>query len=284
VLYLSAGGIYKGYIEVDLTESELAQLYENADKNLYGLHINEYLIIKLNGEIKDRLRWNGEKLIKVKQYKWKNTEILKPLDDIQFCAYDALLNNDIKVVCLIGKSGTGKTKTAISVTLELLKTDVYDKIVFIRHAEETGKSIGYLPGNKLEKLESFAGCIFDNLNGQKFEFEELIRTERIEVESLSLLKGRNFKNTLVIFDECEDAFPDHIELVGTRVNDSCKLVFVGDYDQVSNPKYAKNSGLLRLLDKAKGKEWFACVELKTNGRGKVAEFFATEFKKELNML
>jgi predicted ribonuclease YlaK len=276
--------IYKGYREIDLTEGELAQLYENVDKNLYELHTNEYLIVKLNKEVKDKLRWDGERLVKIKHYKWKSTEILKPLDDIQFCAYDALLNNNIKVICLIGKSGTGKTKTAISIGLELLKIGTYDKIIFIRHAEEAGKSIGFFPGTKTDKLESFAGCVYDNLNGQKFEFEELVRTERIEVESLGLLKGRNFKNMIVIFDECEDAFPDHIELVGTRINDSCKLIFVGDYDQVSNPKYGKNSGLLKLIDRAKGKEWFACVELKTNGRGKVAEFFATEFKKELNML
>jgi predicted ribonuclease YlaK len=275
---LSAENFYKGYKEIDVSENEIAQIYENTDENLYNLNTNEYLIVKLNGEVKDKLRWNGEKLVKLKHYKWKNSEVLKPLDDIQFCAYDALLNNDIKVVCLIGKSGTGKTKTALSVMLELLKSGIYDKIIFIRHAEETGKSIGYLPGSKLDKMESFAGCLYDNLNGQKFEFEELIRTERIEVESVSLLKGRNFKNTLVIFDECEDAFPEHIELVGTRVNDSCKLVFVGDYNQVSNLKYTKNSGLLKLIDKAKGKDWFACIELKTNGRGRVAEFFTTEFK------
>lgn len=271
--------IYKGCKEIDVTQEELAKIYENLETNFYDLYTNEYLIVKLEDKIIDKYRWNGEKLVKLRNVKWKHVDILKPLDDIQLCAYDALLNDDIKVVCLIGKSGTGKTKTALSVALELLKTGVYDKIILIRHAEETGKSIGFLPGTKeLKLIESFAGCFYDNLNGQKYEFEELLKVGKIEVESLSLLKGRNFKNSIIIFDECEDAFPEQIELVGTRVNDSSKLIFVGDYKQVSNIKYTNNSGILKLINKAKGKNWFACVELKANGRGVVAEFFATEFK------
>ena len=274
----SINAIYKGYKEVDLTQDELAKLYENLDKNLCDLFINEYLIIKMDDKIQDKLRWDGQKLVKLKQIKWKYVDILKPLDEIQLCAYDSLMNDDIKVSCLIGKSGTGKTKTALSVSLELLKTGNYQKIVVVRHAIETGQSVGFLPGTLIEKLYSYLGCFYDNLNGEKFEFEQLLKTGRIEVESLSMLKGRNFKDTLIIFDECQDATQEQVELVGTRINDSSKLIFVGDYKQVSNDKYLKNSGILKLIDKAKGKDWFSCVELSTNGRGKVAEFFATEFK------
>ncbi len=270
--------VYKGYKEIVVTDIELAQIYEQPEINSYDLSINEYLIVKLGEKIEDKFRWNGEKLVKLKNLKWKNTEVLKPLDDIQFCAYDALLNNNLKIVCLIGKSGTGKTKTALSIALELIKLGSYEKIILVRHAEEMGKSIGFLPGSKFEKMLSYAGCFYDNLNGQKDEFEDLIKDGRIEIESLSLLKGRNFKNAIIIFDECEDAFPEHIELVGTRGCDSSKTIFVGDYRQVSNSKYASNSGILKLINKAKGKDWFACVELKQNGRGVVAEFFATEFK------
>lgn len=205
--------------------------------------------------------------------------MLKPLDDIQLCAYDALMSEDLNVVCLVGKSGTGKTKTALSVSLQLLKQGIYEGIVLIRHVVETGRSVGYLPGTLIEKMDAFCGCFYDNLNGQKFEFEELLRTGRIQVESLSMLKGRNFSNLIVIFDECEDAFPEQIELVGTRVNDNSKLIFVGDYRQVSEHKYLSNSGVLKLIDKAKGKDWFSTIELQSNGRGKVAEFFATEFKR-----
>ena len=150
--------IYKGFKEVDVTEEELAKIYENPEENVYGLLINEYLIVKLNGDVKDKFRWDGSKLIRLKNYKWKNTEMPKPLDNIQSCAYDALLNSDIKVICLIGKSGTGKTKTALSVALELLKTKAtYEKIILIRHAEETGRSIGFLPGTKIEKMDTFCG-------------------------------------------------------------------------------------------------------------------------------
>ena len=127
-------------------------------------------------------------------------------------------------------------------------------------------------------INGWAGCFYDNLPGNRFEFEELIRQGRIEMESISLIKGRNLQKCFVIFDEAEDAFPEHIELVGSRLNDDSKLIVVGDYKQVSKQKFKENSGMLKLIDKAKGKEWFSCIELQTNGRGEVANFFATDFK------
>ena len=270
-----------GVKEISLSEEELAQFYQSQIIDNLKLYTNEYLLIKHKDNIIDKYRYDGETFQKVKPIKFKNTRVLKPLDDIQMCAYDALFNKDIKVVCLIGKSGTGKTRTSISVGLELLKQGVYDKIILVRHAEESGKSIGFLKGDKDTKmLDGWAGCFYDNLDGNKYEFEDFMKKEMVQIESLSLLKGRNYKNSFLIFDESEDAFPEQIELVGTRINDDCKLVYVGDTEQVSNIKYKKNSGLLKLLNKAKGKEWFAGIELQTNARGTVAEFFSTEFKED----
>lgn len=270
--------LYTGVKEVTLNDEQLAEFYESKECPV-ELLTNEYLIIKNRDDIVDKYRFNGEKLIKLQNIKFKNTNVLKPLDEIQNCAYDALLNNDIKVVVLIGKSGTGKTKSAISVGLELLKSGSYEKLLLVRHAVESGESIGLLPGSKEDKMiDGWAGCFYDNLPGNRFEFEELIKQGRIEMESLSLLKGRNLQKSIVIFDEAEDAYPEHVELVGSRINDNSKLIVVGDYKQVSKTKFKDNSGMLRLIDKAKGKDWFSCIELITNGRGKIAEFFSVEFK------
>jgi len=271
--------LYSGVIEIQLDDENLAKFYETNKIN-QELICNQYVIIKdKDNNIIDKRKYNGTNLITIKNHKFKNVDILKPLDDIQLFAYDALLNKDIKVICLTGKSGTGKTKTALSVGLEMFKQGVYEKVILVRHAEESGKSIGFLKGDKNGKMvDGWAGCFYDNLEGSKYEFEDLVNKEKIQIESLSLLKGRNFKKSFIIFDEAEDAFPEHIELVGTRPNDDCKLVFVSDYEQVSNQKYKTNSGILQLINKAKGKEWFATIELKTNGRGVIANFFATEFK------
>jgi PhoH-like ATPase len=271
--------IYSGVKEVILSDEELATFYQT-NQSPAELLENEYLIIRnQDNECIDKYKLNNGALAKLKTIKYKNTEMLKPLDDIQSCAYDALHNKDLKVVCLVGKSGTGKTKTAITVGLELLKSGVYDKILLIRHAVETGESIGLLPGTKDDKMiNGWAGCFYDNLSGQRYEFEDLVKQGKIEIESLSLLKGRDIKKTYIIFDECEDAYPDQIELVGTRFSLDSKLVFVGDYNQTSKEKYKNNSGIKKLIEKATGKKWFISIELKTNGRSEVAEFFATEFK------
>jgi PhoH-like ATPase len=211
--------------------------------------------------------------------KFKSASVLSPLDEIQACAYDALCDNDIKVVCLTGRSGTGKTKTALSIGLDLLSRNTYNKVILVRHAEESGKPIGFLKGTKDNKMvDGWSGCFIDNLERGRDEYDFELKQGRIEVESLSLLKGRNFQKSFVIFDEAEDAFPEHIELVGTRINDDSKLVFVGDYNQTSQIKYRNNSGIVRLIEKARGQEWFAAINLETNGRGAVANFFATAFK------
>lgn len=271
--------VYSGVIEITMNDEELSNFYQDNKINKEIL-TNQYILIKNNEDkVIDKFRYDNNNLIRVKNHKFKKTTILKPLDDIQLCAYDALFNKEINIVCLTGLSGTGKTKTALSVGLELLNQGVYEKIIMVRHAEESGRGIGFLRGDKNGKMiDGWAGCFYDNLEGNRYEFEDLLNKDKIQIESLSLLKGRNFKNSFVIFDEAEDAFPEHIELVGTRINDNCKLVFVSDYNQVSNQKYKINSGILKLIDKAKGKDWFSVIELKTNGRGKIANFFATEFK------
>lgn len=272
-------GVYTGVVELELNDIELANFFESKYLNV-SLFNNQYIIIKHNGKIlDDKYRYFDGKFIKIIKKKFKNVNVLPPLDDIQLFAYDALFNNNLKVVCLTGLSGTGKTKTALSVGLELLKIGTYEKIILVRHAEESGKSIGFLKGTKDGKMvDGWAGCFYDNLPGERYEFEQLLVQGKVQIESISLLKGRNFKKSYIIFDESEDAFPEQIELVGTRPNDDSKLIFVGDYNQTSNQKYKSNSGLLKLIDKAKGKEWFTTIELKSNGRGIIANFFATEFK------
>lgn len=270
---------YTGFQELELPDEELAKFYETNIIDNYDFITNQYLLLKKDDKIVDKYRFDGNKFVKLRNFKFKHLSILKPLDTVQYCAYDALFNEDIKVICLTGKSGTGKTKTALSVGLELMKLGLYEKVILVRQAEESGKSIGFLKGDKNGKMvDGWAGCFYDNLEGEKYEFEDLLNRGKIEIESLSLLKGRNFKDSFVIFDEAEDAYPSHVELVGTRINDSSKLIYVGDYDQVSNRKYKDNSGLLKLIDKAKGEDWFACIELQSNGRGVVADWFATVYR------
>lgn len=273
--------IYNGLAEFILGDEELAQFhlgeYKISTKNLLN---NQYVLLYDNyGNSVEKYRFFDGKLHKIKAFRAKNTQILKPLDDVQACAYDALLNPDIKIVALIGKSGTGKTKSAISVALDLLERGLYEKIILVRHAVESGQSIGFLPGDKLEKLiGGWGACFIDNLPGEKYQFDRLIQEGKIELESAGLLKGRDIHNAILIFDECEDSSEKQMEIVGTRLHDSSKGIFVGDYRQTSQDRYNVDSGLLRLIDKAKGKEWFACVELRTSGRGQVSTFFSEEYK------
>lgn len=274
--------IYTGIREINLDDKEIAQVYENTTINLEEpLLVNEYLIIKdLNDKVVDKFRWNGEKLIKIKYKNFKKTSILKPLDDIQLCAYDALFDSQVKVVVLTGKAGTGKTRTALSVGMELIKQDIFQKLLILRNPEYQGKDIGFFPGNKNEKMldGGFLGSVIDNLDGNKFEFEELLRKEVIEADIVSTIKGRNYKGTYIIVDESQDLLPLSVLGVGSRINDeSCKLILCGDYNQCAKEKYHNLSGIRQLIEKAKGQDWFVHVELVTNGRGNVASWFVDNY-------
>jgi PhoH-like ATPase len=222
--------------------------------------------------------------IKVAKKKFKYTNIFPPLDDIQLCAYDALFCKDIKVVCLSGKAGCGKTKTALSIGIELLKSNEYEKILLLRNPITQGKEIGFFPGEKDSKMQNFMGSFYDNLPGNKFEFEELLKKGNIEIDSTSMIKGRNYNNIFIICDEAQDLLPNEILTIGTRIVDNSKLVFCSDLNQCASDKYFTNSGIQKLIEKARGQDWFAHIKLRTNGRGKIATWFGENYLNKNNII
>lgn len=272
---------YEGVRVVELTNEELAIFYETQVIDIDKKY-NEYLIIKNNDKIIDKYRYTENGITKVKNHKFKNTTILKPLDDIQLCAYDAMFSDDINVVCLTGKAGTAKTKTALSVGLELIKQQKYKKLIFLRHPAQHGEKMGYMPGDKYEKLleSGLIGAAIDNLPGGKYELEQLMKTEQVELESLSLIKGRNYQDTLIIFDEAEDCTKDQMLMLGTRLCDSSKCFIIGDLEQVSEKKYRSDSGLQHLIKNAYGEKWFCHIQMISNGRGNVATWFGENYMKD----
>jgi PhoH-like ATPase len=271
--------VYSGFTEIHIKEDrDIELIYENC-KDL-NLNVNEYLLVIQNNMVVDRFRWDGSSLLSLADIKYKAMNIPKPLDDAQRCAYDLILNKDIPVVALTGKAGTGKTNTAVNVALALLDTYKYEKILLLRNPTYSGKELGHFPGDKGEKLfdGGWIGCFIDNLSSGYEGLISMINNGKIELEITSLIKGRDYKNMIIVVDEAQDLFMSDVKSIGTRIHDvGCKLIFCADTQQVANKSYTVDSGITHLVNTAKGQDWFGTIELQANGRGSIASWFGDSY-------
>ena len=137
-------------------------------------------------------------------------------------------------VVIQGKSGVGKTSTVVWKSLSLLQENKYRKIVFIKNATESGDDmIGFLTGNEESKLEahfdSMRGVFMDFMSKPKLECDE--KNENIKFTIPNFLLGKTFSNSIVILEEAQTYSPKTMKLLMERVDDSCKLICLGDYQQ-----------------------------------------------------
>ncbi len=159
---------------------------------------------------------------------------------------DLLLNDDIKLVTIVGKAGTGKTLMAIAAGLQKVTEEAsYQKLLVSRPIFPLGRDIGYLPGSVEEKLNPWMQPIFDNveylLNLSRSDkkagrgYHELMDLGIVEIEPLTYIRGRSIPNQFIIVDEAQNLTPHEVKTIVTRVGDNTKIVLTGDPYQIDNP-------------------------------------------------
>jgi len=207
---------------------------------------------------------------------------IRPRNPEQQFAVDALLNDRIKVVTLLGKAGTGKTLLAIAAGVyKTMEEKSYEKMLISRPTFPMGKDIGFLPGSLQEKLDPWMQPIYDALDlirhgkNRQQHRDPILSNERIEVEPLSYIRGRSIPNQFMVVDEAQNLTPLEIKTVITRVGHGTKIVLTGDIYQIDNPYVdALSNGLNYLVEKMKGQHCTAHVELREGVRSEVAELAA----------
>lgn len=182
---------------------------------------------------------------------------LKPRNKEQSFSLDLLFDENIKLLTLVGPSGTGKTLLAISAALAQLKglgdTPRYDKLIVTRPVQPLGKDIGFLPGTMEEKMEPWIAPIRDNINflmgskkaqrrsrttgeeTNKMHYLTLLQEKGlIEIEAITFIRGRSIPNAFIIIDEAQNLSMHELKTIVTRVGDNTKIVLTGDVEQIDN--------------------------------------------------
>jgi phosphate starvation-inducible PhoH-like protein len=156
--------------------------------------------------------------------------------------------NDLEkmIVFAIGPAGTGKTMLAVQWAVDQLKCGEVDRIIITRPAVSVDEDHGFLPGTLNEKMEPWTKPIFDVFteNFTTREVENFVRDGVIETSPLAYMRGRTFKNAIVIADEMQNATPRQMKMLLTRLGQGSKMVVTGDLQQADRPS---NNGLLEFL-------------------------------------
>ena len=166
---------------------------------------------------------------------------------------DTLLNNQITICS--GPAGVGKSYIAMKTAVDLLLDDGngYDKIIIVRPAVEAEEKLGALPGNVEEKLDPYIFPSYYLLNKiiGKEAREKLKEAEVVEVFALAYMRGMTIDNSILIFEEAQNATPKQMKLLLTRIGSNTKFFISGDIEQTDRYKDKKHSGLYDALTRFK---------------------------------
>ena len=209
---------------------------------------------------------------------------IKPRNREQHFAFDALLDDRVKLVTLMGKAGTGKTLLAMAAGLKRTVHDrEFRRLVVARPTISMGKELGFLPGSLEEKLAPWMQPIHDalemlsdlNMGQEHRRSADLMRSGHIMVEALSYIRGRSIANQFMVIDEAQNLTPLEAKTIITRVGAGTKVVLTGDPYQIDNPYVDRSSnGFNYVVSRFRTEAIAAHIELQKGERSELAELAA----------
>ncbi len=210
---------------------------------------------------------------------------ISPRNKEQRFAIDLLLNDQIPLVTLIGKAGTGKTLLALAAGLHKVSDQqVYQRLLVTRPIFPMGRDIGFLPGELEEKLKPWMQPIFDNLelllnlsysNRGHDAYRELVDQRILQIEALTYIRGRSIPSQFMIIDEAQNLTPHEVKTIVTRAGENTKVILTGDPYQIDNPYIDSSSnGLTYVVERFKDQPLAGHITLSRGERSELAEVAA----------
>jgi PhoH-like ATPase len=282
--------LYTGMIEMSLPTEKIISFRANGEMDLTGgteYFPNEYCTLIDESNPKKtalaKVDHSGKKLVSILDVR-EGVWGIKPRNREQHFAFDALLDDRVKLVTLMGKAGTGKTLLAMAAGLKRTVIDrEFRRLVVARPTISMGKELGFLPGSLEEKLAPWMQPIHDalemlsdlNMGHEHRRSGDLMRSGSIVVEALSYIRGRSIANQFMIIDEAQNLTPLEAKTIITRVGSGTKVVMTGDPYQIDNPYVDSSSnGFNFVVSRFRPEAIAAHIELQRGERSELAELAA----------
>ncbi len=281
------GKLYSGWKELLIDKKTIDSFYKNKSVQIKDdeLFPNQYVLLKDSTNDKhtalSRFSSKDKRLVQLR-HDINDVWGIKPRNKEQAMAFDLLMNDNVKLVTLVGKAGTGKTLLALAAGLKkAVDEHAYKRMLCSRPIIPMGKDIGYLPGTKEEKLLNWMQPIYDNLEyiltirRRKEHIEDLIDSDFLQLEALTYMRGRSIPNQFIIIDEAQNLTPHEVKTVVSRAGNHTKMVLTGDPYQIDSPYLDSSSnGLSYTVERMKSQEMFGHVLFTKNERSNLASLAA----------
>lgn len=283
--------LYGGYSTIKVHPSVIDEFYTYRFLPVkplglnYSLYPHEFVILKDEmGSGKSALLKVNEDATRLDPLYLSNEPVwgISARNAQQRMALELLLNDDIPLVTITGKAGTGKTLLALAAGLMKVEDEhKYKKLLIARPVVPMGKDIGYLPGEKDEKLRPWMQPIYDNL---EFLFDTkksgdidkiLMGLGSIQVEALTYIRGRSIPGQFIIVDEAQNLTRHEVKTIVSRVGEGSKIILMGDPEQIDHPYLDFSSnGLTYLVERFRDQGSSGHITLEKGERSKLAQLAA----------
>ncbi|PWL21243.1 MAG: ribonuclease [Candidatus Aquiluna sp. XM-24bin5] len=266
---------WSGISELHLSANEMANLYDSEEishQDAKEMPINTGLIIHSE---------RGSALGRVTES--KTVKLVRGDREVfgvhgrsaeQRLAIDVLLDQEVGIVSLGGRAGTGKSALALCAGLEaVLERRQHKKIMIFRPLYAVGgQELGYLPGTEGEKMNPWAQAVFDTLGAlvSKEVVEEVVNRGILEVLPLTHIRGRSLHDSFVIVDEAQSLERNVLLTMLSRIGQKSRVILTHDVAQRDNLRVGRHDGIASVVETLKGQPLFSHITLTRSERSEIA--------------
>jgi PhoH-like ATPase len=269
---------WTGMAELDVTAAEIDELYENGHLDLAAArdlpcHTGLVLVSGVTGAGSALGRVLPDKSVKLVRGD-REAFGLRGRSAEQRIALDILLDNEIGIISLGGRAGTGKSALALCAGLEaVMERRQHRKLVIFRPLYAVGgQDLGYLPGSEADKMSPWAQAVFDTLSAVTSQavIEEVLDRDMLEVLPLTHIRGRSLHDSFVVVDEAQSLERGVLLTVLSRIGAGSRVVLTHDIAQRDNLRVGRHDGVVAVIEKLKGHPLFSHVTLVRSERSPIA--------------